>query len=205
MSLLPDEAEGSEKFKTKDELQQVAEAWPADRMAEIWNGIPGVTPVKKLPTGKRRSPESGRQFRAWAVPGNRWPTWRPTEPPFARRPSASRRARRAKGRARRPSPRGSRSPRRESAKAANCQGFGALAAIERCHAQGTEEGNRMAGAFGPRIHQRGAREEIGTLGRVHQTRGWRPALQDPPLVRIPKVQGHVATRLAHRHTRDSGE
>src|SRR5579863_8971967 len=42
------ETEGSEKFKTKDELWQAAEAWSADRLVEIWNGIPGLTPVKKF-------------------------------------------------------------------------------------------------------------------------------------------------------------
>lgn len=42
------ETQGSEKFETKVELQQLAAAWPADRYVEIWNGIPGLTPVKKF-------------------------------------------------------------------------------------------------------------------------------------------------------------
>src|ERR1700730_5718344 len=42
------EAEGSEKFKSTDELQQLAEGWPASRLVEIWNGIPGFSPVKKF-------------------------------------------------------------------------------------------------------------------------------------------------------------
>ena len=48
------ETEDWEKFKTKDELQLAAEAWPADRLVEVWNGIPGLTPVKKFTAGKRR-------------------------------------------------------------------------------------------------------------------------------------------------------
>jgi hypothetical protein len=42
------EAEGSEKFKTIEDLQQASEAWPTDRLVEVWNGIPGLTPVKKF-------------------------------------------------------------------------------------------------------------------------------------------------------------
>jgi hypothetical protein len=42
------ETEGWERFKTKDELQLAAEAWPADRLVEIWNGIPGLKPIKKF-------------------------------------------------------------------------------------------------------------------------------------------------------------
>jgi hypothetical protein len=42
------EAEGSETFKSVDELQQLAKGWPASRLVEIWNGIPGFTPVKKF-------------------------------------------------------------------------------------------------------------------------------------------------------------
>ena len=42
------ETEGAEKFKSKEELQQAAEAWQADRLVEIWNGIPGLKPIKKF-------------------------------------------------------------------------------------------------------------------------------------------------------------
>ena len=40
--------EGSERFKSSDELGKLAEAWPAARLAEIWNSLLGVTPVKKF-------------------------------------------------------------------------------------------------------------------------------------------------------------
>src|SRR3954449_384674 len=33
---------------TKDEWQAIAGAWPLKRLVEIWNALPGVTPVEKL-------------------------------------------------------------------------------------------------------------------------------------------------------------
>jgi hypothetical protein len=55
------ETEGSEPFKSIDELQQLAEGWPANRLVEIWNGIPGFTPVKKF---KDRATAIARIWRA---------------------------------------------------------------------------------------------------------------------------------------------
>ena len=40
--------EGSERFKSSDELGKLAATWPAGRLAEIWNSLPGVIPVKKF-------------------------------------------------------------------------------------------------------------------------------------------------------------
>ena len=39
-------------FATKQELSELAAAWPAERFAEIWNGLAGVTPVKKFKNPK---------------------------------------------------------------------------------------------------------------------------------------------------------
>src|SRR4051794_31654777 len=33
---------------TKDEWQAIAGAWPLKRLVEIWNALPGVTPVEKF-------------------------------------------------------------------------------------------------------------------------------------------------------------
>jgi hypothetical protein len=44
----PTEADGAQRFKTVDELWQLAEGWPATRLVEIWNSIPGLPPVKKF-------------------------------------------------------------------------------------------------------------------------------------------------------------
>ena len=42
------ETEGSQRFKSSEELGKLAETWPAGRLVEIWNSLPGVTPVKKF-------------------------------------------------------------------------------------------------------------------------------------------------------------
>src|SRR5436309_1004201 len=40
--------ESSETFKSSDELGKLAATWHVGRLAEVWNGLPGVTPVKKF-------------------------------------------------------------------------------------------------------------------------------------------------------------
>src|SRR5215831_11611198 len=44
------EAEGvqGERFASQQELAELAATWPAGRLVEIWNSIPGLTPVKKF-------------------------------------------------------------------------------------------------------------------------------------------------------------
>ena len=37
-----------EIFASQQELADLATTWPADRLVEVWNGIPGLTPVKKF-------------------------------------------------------------------------------------------------------------------------------------------------------------
>jgi hypothetical protein len=44
--------EGSEKFRNSTELGQLAESWPAERLVEIWNSLPGVVPVRKFSSRK---------------------------------------------------------------------------------------------------------------------------------------------------------
>jgi hypothetical protein len=38
----------AEAFKTAEEFTSLASAWPTSRLIEIWNGIAGLTPVKKF-------------------------------------------------------------------------------------------------------------------------------------------------------------
>src|SRR5438045_9531234 len=48
---------GSETFRNAQELTILAEKWPAARLVEIWNGLPGVRPVKRFtsrPVAMRR-------------------------------------------------------------------------------------------------------------------------------------------------------
>src|SRR5437763_3524927 len=35
-------------FASQQELTDLAAKWPAKRLVEVWNGIPGLTPVKKF-------------------------------------------------------------------------------------------------------------------------------------------------------------
>jgi hypothetical protein len=44
----PAQAQGGEVFHTEQELVELAAAWPTARLVEVWNGIPGLTPVKKF-------------------------------------------------------------------------------------------------------------------------------------------------------------
>jgi hypothetical protein len=37
-----------EIFASQQELADLAPKWPANRLVEVWNGIPGLTPVKKF-------------------------------------------------------------------------------------------------------------------------------------------------------------
>src|SRR5438445_7456531 len=44
-----DESAGeTETFRSRQELAALAEKWPATRLVEIWNGLPGVQPVERL-------------------------------------------------------------------------------------------------------------------------------------------------------------
>src|SRR5881398_870082 len=40
--------EGTETFSTPHELAALAEKWPATRLVEIWNGLPGVEAVERF-------------------------------------------------------------------------------------------------------------------------------------------------------------
>jgi hypothetical protein len=45
--------EGStERFTSEKELGELAAQWPAARLVEVWNGIPGGKPVKKFTSRK---------------------------------------------------------------------------------------------------------------------------------------------------------
>jgi hypothetical protein len=49
----PDHAEaavgaGAQPFTSQEQLVELAAAWPAERLVAIWNGLPGVKPVKSF-------------------------------------------------------------------------------------------------------------------------------------------------------------
>src|SRR5262249_50320761 len=39
---------GAERFRNEAALAKLAGEWPASRLVEIWNSLPGVEPVKKF-------------------------------------------------------------------------------------------------------------------------------------------------------------
>jgi hypothetical protein len=40
--------EGADHFSSFGELRQVAAPWSASRLVRLWNGLPGITPVKRF-------------------------------------------------------------------------------------------------------------------------------------------------------------
>src|ERR1700738_983098 len=43
----------AERFSSTKELTRLADKWPTPRLVEIWNTLPGVTPVKKFTSRKK--------------------------------------------------------------------------------------------------------------------------------------------------------
>ena len=70
-------AEGTETFSSPKELGKLAAQWPAGRLIEIWNSLPGVVPVKKF---------TGRELavtRIWKAIQHLKPTVGAQRPPVA--------------------------------------------------------------------------------------------------------------------------
>ena len=78
---------GAEHFGSREELAKLAAAWPGSRLVEIWNGLPGVAPVKKFTDRKTAVARIWKAAQALTRPV---------------RPRAPRTRRRARGRGRRP-------------------------------------------------------------------------------------------------------
>ena len=43
-----DAVKGAERFRNEAGLAKLASSWPVGRLVDIWNSLPGVTPVKKF-------------------------------------------------------------------------------------------------------------------------------------------------------------
>jgi hypothetical protein len=46
------QAEGTLAFTTESELEALTAGWPSSRLVDIWNRLPGHTPVKKFTNRK---------------------------------------------------------------------------------------------------------------------------------------------------------
>jgi len=60
---------GAEYFGSRKELAKLAEAWPASRLVEIWNSLPGVAPVKKFTARKTALARIWKAAQALTPPG----------------------------------------------------------------------------------------------------------------------------------------
>jgi hypothetical protein len=60
---------GAEYFGSQEELAKLAAAWPSSRLVEIWNGLPGVVPVKKFTDRKTAVARIWRAAQALTAPG----------------------------------------------------------------------------------------------------------------------------------------
>ena len=60
---------GAEYFGSQEELAKLAAAWPGSRLVEIWNGLPGVTPVKKFTDRKTAVARIWKAAQALTPPG----------------------------------------------------------------------------------------------------------------------------------------
>ena len=58
----PEAGEG-ETFSSHQELASLVAEWPTDRLVEVWNGIPGLTPVKKF-TDRKSAAKAAKAKRA---------------------------------------------------------------------------------------------------------------------------------------------
>jgi hypothetical protein len=68
----------AERFSSTKELARLAEKWRASRLVEIWNTLPGVTPVKKFTSRKKAV------LRIWAAIQNLDPNVGEQRPSVAR-------------------------------------------------------------------------------------------------------------------------
>ena len=66
------EAGEGESFGSQQELASLVAEWPTDRLVEVWNGIPGLTFVKKFTdVGGQVDLESDPEPGRWRRGGNR--------------------------------------------------------------------------------------------------------------------------------------
>lgn len=87
-----------DSFASEQELAELAKAWPTDRFAAIWNGLPGVTPVKRFTDRKTAIGRIWKRIQGIGESGTAEATLLPTSPSVARtKARVTKRASRAKG------------------------------------------------------------------------------------------------------------
>jgi hypothetical protein len=63
-----EDAKGTERFSSAAELGALAGNWPAERLVEIWNSLPGATAVKKFKDRKTAITRIWKAIEHWGEP-----------------------------------------------------------------------------------------------------------------------------------------
>jgi hypothetical protein len=102
----PDHAEaavgaGSQPFTSQKQLVELAATWPAERLVEIWNSLPGVEPVKSFKSAQAAAGRIWNRIQALGEnPKPQVPTKAPSAKPARRvapsKPQSTKKATRAK-------------------------------------------------------------------------------------------------------------
>src|SRR3954447_3244645 len=86
------EVDGPERFNSIDEFAELAGSWPAARLVEIWNSLPGVVPLSKFTNrsvGVNRVWKALQQLSPAVAPHS--PNVAPAQATAARRPGTKQR------------------------------------------------------------------------------------------------------------------
>ena len=178
---------GAEHFRNEAGLAKLAANWPANRLVEIWNSLPGATPVKKF---KDRNTAAARIWKSIQSLGQTTPeqATEPVEPvvepadtaapdapqtpnvPPTKAPSEKRATRSEKGA---PSRSGSQSSARRQQIGHHS---GTAAGSRRDDVECTDGSHRLAGAFRSRIPLWHDPQEDGAQRGIDQGRGWNAEL-----------------------------
>jgi hypothetical protein len=77
----------SEQFSSEKELAQLAADWPVSRLVDIWNRIPGLTPVKRFTSRRLAIGRIWKAVQTTLVSGEHWGDIAPAARQAARKPT----------------------------------------------------------------------------------------------------------------------
>ena len=94
--------DGAAPFTSEKDLLRLAAEWPAERLVEIWNGIPGVKPVTRFTSRKTAAGRIWKAIQSLAPDGQPAASAKGTKPAKAAKPAkqakpAKKAAKKAKG------------------------------------------------------------------------------------------------------------
>src|SRR6266852_1018790 len=87
-------ASGSEAFASEKDLLRIAAQWPAERLVEVWNGIPGVKAATRLTNRKAGASRVWKAIQSLAKPT---PETKPAEKALAKKADGTKKEPKAKG------------------------------------------------------------------------------------------------------------